>query len=140
MTGTVIGSLAIASPALAKAGTGAKQNWFGVVGQDQNLGGGMSNYFSESETYSPYSPYSPGKDALFKKDDGAFMLKVNVDILKDTQKRLKTVPGFIEKKKWEEVRSLLTAKVCASSRCMDVSCFFIVVERGWGRRGRGLQV
>lgn len=111
VTGTVVGAVAVASPALAKAGTGAKQNWFGVLGEDQNLGGGMSNYFAESETYSPYSPYSPGDDALYKKDDGSYMLKVKIDILKDSQKRLQTVPGFIEGKKWEEIRSLLTAKV-----------------------------
>ena len=103
--------MAVAAPALAKAGTGAKQNWFGVVGADSNLGGGMSNYFAETDTDSPYSPYSHGEDSLYKTDDGSFMLKVKIDVLKDTQKRLQTVPGFIEGKKWEEIRSLLTAKV-----------------------------
>lgn len=114
VTGTVAGSLAVAAPALAKAGTPAKQNWFGIVGTDQNLGGGMSNYFAESETYSPYSPYSPGGKALYDTEDQAFMTKVKIDVLKDSQNRLKTVPGFVEKKKWEEIRSLLTAKVCVA--------------------------
>lgn len=96
---------------MAKAGTGAKQNLFGVVGADMNLGGGASNYFAESETYSPYSPYGKGEGSLYEKDDGSFMLKVKLDILKDTQKRLQNVPKYIETKKWEEIRSLLTAKV-----------------------------
>ena len=111
MTGTVAATAAVAAPALAKAGTGAKQNWFGVIGADQELGGGMSNYFAESDTYSPYSPYSKGDNALYKTDDKAFMTKVKIDILKDSQKRLQSVPGFIEGRKWEEIRSLLTAKV-----------------------------
>ncbi|CAM9387996.1 unnamed protein product [Laminaria digitata] len=110
VTGTVAASVAVAAPALAKPGTGAKQNWFGVVGADSGLGGGMSNYFAESDTDSPYSPYSHGESGLYSTDDGAFMLKVKIDVLKDTQKRLQTVPGFIEGKKWEEIRSLLTAK------------------------------
>lgn len=114
VTGTVVGTVAVAAPALAKAGTGAKQNWFGVIGSDNNLGGGMSNYFAESDTYSPYSPYSHEDTALYKEDDGAFMMKVKIDVLKDSQKRLQTVPGFIEGKKWEEIRSLLTAKVGVS--------------------------
>lgn len=112
VTGTVAATAAVAAPALAKAGTGAKQNWFGVIGADPELGGGMSNYFAESDTYSPYSPYSKGDDALYKSSDQAFMTKVKIDVLKDSQKRLQTVPGFIEGKKWEEIRSLLTAKVC----------------------------
>lgn len=112
MTGTVAATAAVAAPALAKAGTGAKQNWFGVIGADQELGGGLSNYFAESDTYSPYSPYSKGDSSLYKTGDQAFMTKVKIDILKDSQKRLQTVPGFIEGKKWEEIRSLLTAKVC----------------------------
>lgn len=107
----MVGSVAVAAPALAKSGTGAKQNWFGVVGADSKLGGGMSNYFAETDTDSPYSPYSHGDSGLYSSDDGAFMLKVKIDVLKDTQKRLQTVPGFIEGKKWEEIRSLLTAKV-----------------------------
>lgn len=113
VTGTVAATAAVAAPALAKAGTGAKQNWFGVIGADPELGGGQSNYFAGPDTYSPYSPYSKGEDALYKKDDKAFMTKVKIDVLKDSQKRLQTVPGFIEGKKWEEIRSLLTAKVCA---------------------------
>lgn len=123
MTGTVIGSVAVAAPALAK-GQGAKQNWFGVVGSDMNLGGGMSNYFSESPAYSPYSPYSPGDNSLFNKNgDQSYMTKINIDVLKDSQKRLQTVPGFIQTKKWEEIRSLLTAKVCVA---MFRVTFFIV--------------
>lgn len=117
MTGTVAATAAVAAPALAKAGTGAKQNWFGVIGANQELGGGMSNYVPESDTYSPYSPYSKGENALYKADDKAFMTKVKIDVLKDSQKRLQTVPGFIEGKKWEEIRSLLTAKVCV---CVNV--------------------
>lgn len=111
VTGTIAASVAVAAPVLAKSGTGAKQNYFGVIGADQNLGGGLSNYFAESETYSPYSPYGSPDKALYKDGDQSFMLKVKVDILKDSQKRLQTVPGFIENKKWEEIRSLLTAKV-----------------------------
>lgn len=128
VTGTVAATAAVAAPALAKSGTGAKQNWFGVIGADQNLGGGMSNYFAESDTYSPYSPYSSGDDALYKSSDQAFMTKVKIDILKDSQKRLATVPGFIEGKKWEEIRSLLTAKVCLVSLLLHscVSVYRIV--------------
>lgn len=118
----MVGSVAVAAPALAKSGTGAKQNWFGVVGADSKLGGGMSNYFAESDTDSPYSPYSHGDSGLYASDDGAFMLKVKIDVLKDTQKRLQTVPGFIEGKKWEEIRSLLTAKV----RPFDCVFLFVV--------------
>lgn len=103
--------MAVAAPALAKPGTAAKQNYFGVIGADQKLGGGLSNYFAESETYSPYSPYGSPDKALYKTDDQSFMLKVKVDILKDSQKRLQSVPAFIENRKWEEIRSLLTAKV-----------------------------
>lgn len=119
VTGAAAATAAVAAPALAKAGTGAKQNWFGVIGADSNLGGGMSNYFAESDTYSPYSPYSKGENALYKADDQAFMMKVKIDVLKDSQKRLQSVPGFIENKKWEEIRSLLTAKVCLG-RCLCV--------------------
>lgn len=111
VTGTVAATAAAAAPALAKPGTGAKQNWFGVFGVDQELGGGLSNYFAESETYSPYSPYGTPDKALYQSEDQAYMLKVKIDILKDSQKRLQTVPKFIEGKKWEEIRSLLTAKV-----------------------------
>lgn len=129
MTGAVVGSVAVASPALAKAGTGAKQNLFGVVGADSNLGGGMSNYFAESDTDSPYSPYSHGETSLYATEDQGFMLKVKIDVLKDTQKRLQTVPGFIEGAKWEEIRSLLTAKVRPASRlCCHLSiarCFAV---------------
>lgn len=124
VTGTVVGSVAVAAPALAKSGTGAKQNWFGVVGADSKLGGGMSNYFAESDTDSPYSPYSHGETGLYSADDGAFMLKVKIDVLKDTQKRLQTVPGFIEGKKWEEIRSLLTAKVRLRASAVYLCMFF----------------
>ena len=121
VTGAVAASFAVAAPAVAKSGTAAKQNYFGVLGADQNLGGGMSNYFAESETYSPYSPYGTPDKALYNEAD-PFMLKVKVDVLKDSQKRLQAVPAFIENKKWEEIRSLLTAK--ASFRCVPagVSC------------------
>lgn len=118
VTGTVAATAAVAAPALAKAGTGAKQNWFGVIGADPELGGGMSNYFAESDTYSPYSPYPAGENSLYKTGDQAYMTKVKIDILKDSQKRLQTVPGFIEGKKWEEIRSLLTAKVRVFVRCL----------------------
>eukprot|EP00903_Cladosiphon_okamuranus_P008024 g7741.t1 len=119
VTGTVAATAAVAAPALAKAGTGAKQNYFGVIGSDQELGGGLSNYFAESDTYSPYSPYSKGDNALYKTSDQAFMTKVKIDILKDSQKRLQTVPGFIEGKKWEEIRSLLTAKAYSLRDAMN---------------------
>lgn len=109
--GVVAATVAAAAPVLAKPGTGAKQNLFGALGADMSLGGGASNYWPESPTYSPYSPYGTGEGALADKDDGSFMLKVKLDILKDSQKRIATIPKFIEGKKWEEVRSLLTAKV-----------------------------
>lgn len=108
---TIATTLAVAAPALAKPGTAPKQNLFGVIGSDMNLGGGASNYFPESDTYSPYSPYGDGKDALYNKDDGSFMLKVKLDVLKDSQKRIQAIPAFIEKKQWSEIRSTLTSKV-----------------------------
>ncbi|CAN0512749.1 unnamed protein product [Ectocarpus sp. 12 AP-2014] len=47
------------------------------------------------------------------------MTKVKIDILKDSQKRLQSVPGFIEGKKWEEIRSLLTAKAYSLRDAMN---------------------
>lgn len=119
-------TVAVAAPVLAKAGTGPKQNLFGVIGSEMELGGGSSNYFAGPDTYSPYSPYGKGEKALYKEDD-PFMLKVKIDVLKDSQKKIQAIPGFIKEKKWEEVRSLLTNKVrvliqflCAPRRCCSV--------------------
>lgn len=124
---TAAATLAAAAPVLAKAGTAPKQNLFGVVGTDMNLGGGSSNYFAETETYSPYSPYGDGEGALAKKDDGSFMLKVKVDILKDCQKRIQSLPGFIEKKQWSQVRSTLTSKVRSRNASRSFACIVVKI-------------
>ncbi|CAM9271198.1 unnamed protein product [Choristocarpus tenellus] len=106
------------APALAKAGTGPKQNLFGVIGSDMNLGGGASSYVPESNTYSAYSPYGSPSKAMYSKDDD-FMVKVKIDILKDSAKKLETIPKFIEGKKWTEINSALTGKAYSLRDAMN---------------------
>lgn len=111
-----MGALAVAAPALAKSGDSPKQNLFGVIGSEASLGGGASNYFAGEDTYSPYSPYA----AHTNSDDGSYMLKVKIDILKDVQTKIKTIPAFVEKKQWSEVQSVLTNKVRRVYSCKGV--------------------
>ncbi|CAM9455127.1 unnamed protein product [Discosporangium mesarthrocarpum] len=116
--GAAAATFAAASPALAK-GKGPKQNLFGVVGSDMEIGGGASSYAAGTDTYSAYSPYSEPSKSLFANSSQDYMLKVKIDILKDSQKKLEAIPAFIEDKKWEEVRSMLTGKAYSLRNAMN---------------------
>jgi hypothetical protein len=109
------GAATAAMPALA-AGTGPKQNLFGVVGwgEGNNVGGGgYSSPYAEADTYSPYSPYSnTGKaDALaVKQGMTADMKKSYVATVKECSKRFESVPRWVDGRDWMEIPAELTRR------------------------------
>jgi hypothetical protein len=98
-------------PAIANAAAGESPRFsvFGLIGDGTSYSEGAA-YGSDqsSKTYSPYSVYgnvgAPG--TLYTPDNKDYATRKGA-ILSESKKRLAKLPGYIEKKKWYEVRNEL---------------------------------
>mmetsp|Transcript_16440 Transcript_16440/g.51658 ORF Transcript_16440/g.51658 Transcript_16440/m.51658 type:complete len:217 (-) Transcript_16440:97-747(-) len=91
----------VAGPAPAEA-ISAK---FSVLG----FGDALSDPYvaNDVDAVSPYSQFSNPKKAIYKKGTDAIVQRKKA-ALDDTFKRLEKLPGFIQKKQGEEIKSVLT--------------------------------
>merc|ERR1719266_1503391 len=99
-------------PAIANAAVGESPRFsvFGVFGDGTSYSEGAA-YGSDQtvqKVYSPYSVYSEvGKDSLYvKKGDDEYIARKKA-IIAESRKRLLNLPGYIERKKWSEVKTEL---------------------------------
>ena len=99
------------APAIANAAAGESPRFsvFGLIGDGTSYSEGAA-YGSDqsSKLYSPYSVYgdvgAPG--TLYAPDNKEYLARKGA-ILVESKKRLARLPGYIEKKKWYEVRNEL---------------------------------
>eukprot|EP00518_Triparma_eleuthera_P001818 CAMPEP_0182452728 /NCGR_PEP_ID=MMETSP1319-20130603/74_1 /TAXON_ID=172717 /ORGANISM="Bolidomonas pacifica, Strain RCC208" /LENGTH=214 /DNA_ID=CAMNT_0024650589 /DNA_START=135 /DNA_END=779 /DNA_ORIENTATION=- len=106
------GALFAPASALASAGESPKFSVFGIIGDGTSLSEGAA-YGSDqtAKTYSPYSPYSDSADAAYLKaggKSGAEYVARKKAVIAETKVRLGRLDGYIEKKKWYEVKNELT--------------------------------
>lgn len=97
-------------PAIANAAAGESPRFsvFGLVGDGTAMSEGAA-YGTDQGTplYSPYSVYgNAGKDSLYKSDSPEYAAKKKA-VLVETKKRLQRIDGYVESKKWYEVRNEL---------------------------------
>jgi hypothetical protein len=91
----------------AAVGESPRFSVFGLIGDTSSYSEGTA-YGTDQSTplYSPYSVYGDvGADSLFTKNDYSGNKKA---ILVETKKRLAKLPGYVESKKWWEVRAELS--------------------------------
>lgn len=92
----------------AAAGESPRFSVFGLVGDGTSYSEGAA-YGSDqsSPVYSPYSVYGEeGEKSLYKAGAKEYSDR-SKSILAETKKRIARIPGYVEKKKWYEVRSEL---------------------------------
>lgn len=102
-----------AASASAKAGESPKFSIFGFGGMnaDAQSEGGTYQMDFDRPGYSPYSVYAQydGSGPYKKANDGE--IKFQKEMFAQTEKLIAKSEGFIEQKKWEEVRTLYTQKM-----------------------------
>ena len=95
-------------PAAANAAVGESPRFsvFGIVGDTSSYSESTSYGTDQAAPlYSPYSVYSPtSSSSLYTQQDYTANKKA---ILAESKKRLAKLPGYLEKKKWWEVRAEL---------------------------------
>ena len=99
-------------PAIANAAAGESPRFsvFGLLGDGTSYSEGAA-YGSDqaTKTYSPYSVYGNVDDPASLYDpSSAEYKKRKVAVLNESKTRLARLPGYIEKKKWYEVRNELS--------------------------------
>jgi len=142
--GSMAAAVAAFAPAAAsaKAGTGAKFSVFGLLGDGSSPSeGAYGNDPAQKDAYSPYSPFNSrrGEEEYKPRDD--LYLNRKLDVVKETEKRLTRIPGYVEKKKWSEVTTELTRYVYETRAAMNylagddsakktaASEFFVAIEK-----------
>merc|ERR1712129_264263 len=109
---TAIGAFG-AQAAVAASGESPKFSFFGFFGNGGAMSeGGMYGSDQSSPTYSPYSVFGKLGDekAVYKKYNNK-EIEFKKGMLKESEKRVKFVNTWIEKKNWENVRSGLDSQV-----------------------------
>jgi photosystem II oxygen-evolving enhancer protein 3 len=92
----------------AAAGESPRFSVFGLVGDGTSYSEGAA-YGTDQSTplYSPYSVYGEvGKGSVYKENDPEYLARKKA-ILAESKKRLGRLPGYIEQKKWYEVKNEL---------------------------------
>jgi len=76
------------------------------------FGDGVSDAYQQidADAISPYSQFSNPKDAIYKKGDDFYVQKKKTQ-LADSFKRLEKIPGFIQAKNKEDIKSILTLQL-----------------------------
>ena len=109
---TIAAAGAVFLPAAANAAAGESPRFsvFGLIGDGTSYSEGAAYGSDQSApTYSPYSVYGNvgSEDALFKAG-GAEEIARKKGFIKESQKRLSYLPGYVEKKQWFNVKDELT--------------------------------
>lgn len=98
-------------PVAANAAVGESPRFsvFGLIGDGTSYSENAA-YGSDQSTklYSPYSVYGEASSDSLYKPDGAEYAARKKAVLAETKKRLTNIPGYVDKKKWFEVRDELT--------------------------------
>jgi len=105
----VAGAAFLPVAANAAVGESPRFSVFGLIGDGSSYSENAAYGTDQSgKLYSPYSVYAEaGEDSLYKKDSVEYAAKKKA-VLAETKKRLANIPGYVEKKKWFEVRDELT--------------------------------
>lgn len=102
---------AVFAPIAANAAVGESPRFsvFGLIGDGSSYSEGAA-YGSDQSTkvYSPYSVYGDDKAAALYKADNAAFKERKMEILVETENRLKKLPSYIERKEWFNVKDELT--------------------------------
>jgi len=87
---------------------GLPSDRFGLIGDGTSYSEGAAYGTDQSKPlYSPYSVYSPtGKDSAYQEDNPEYTTRKK-EIIAESKKRLGRLDGYIDKKKWYEVRNEL---------------------------------
>ncbi|KAL3781945.1 hypothetical protein ACHAWO_002665 [Cyclotella atomus] len=104
------GAVILPAAANAAAGESPRFSVFGLIGDGSAYSEGAAYGSDQSaKTYSPYSVYGEvgAPDALYEKGNSAEIARKKGFIV-ESQKRLKKLPGYVEKKEWFNVRDELT--------------------------------
>lgn len=106
--GVAFGAAFVPTIANAAAGESPRFSVFGLVGDGTAMSEGAAYGSDQSKPlYSPYSVYGEaGPDSLYKKDSPEYAAKKKA-VLAETKKRLQRIDGYVEQKKWYEVRNEL---------------------------------
>ena len=99
-------------PTIANAAAGESPRFsvFGLIGDGTSYSEGAAYGSDQSaKVYSPYSVYGEvgGPGAIYTPDDKTYAERKKA-VLAESKKRLGRLPGYIEKKKWYEVRNELS--------------------------------
>lgn len=106
--GVAFGAAFVPIAANAAAGESPRFSVFGLIGDGTSYSEGAA-YGSDQKSplYSPYSVYGDRSDnSLYKPGSPEYTARAK-SILSETKKRLAKIPGYVEKKKWYEVRNEL---------------------------------
>mmetsp|Transcript_14286 Transcript_14286/g.44204 ORF Transcript_14286/g.44204 Transcript_14286/m.44204 type:complete len:209 (+) Transcript_14286:73-699(+) len=109
---TAIGAFG-AQAAVASSGDSPKFSFFGFAGNGDAMSeGAMYGADQSSKVYSPYSVYGKlgAEDQIYKKYN-AKEIEFKKGMLAESEKRVKAVNQWIDKKNWENVRSGLDSQV-----------------------------
>lgn len=104
-----MGAAFLPAAANAAAGESPRFSVFGLIGDGSSYSENTA-YGSDQSTplYSPYSVYGEsGPDSLYKADTPEYAARKKA-VLAETKKRLGKMPGYVEKRKWFEVRDELS--------------------------------
>lgn len=106
----VTGAALIPAAANAAVGESPRFSVFGLIGDSESYSENTAYGTDQSKPlYSPYSVYGEsGPDSLYTKAGKDAYVAKKKAVLAETKKRLSNLPGYIEKKKWFEVRDELT--------------------------------
>jgi hypothetical protein len=104
----IVGAAFVPTIANAAAGESPRFSVFGLVGDGTAMSEGAAYGTDQSSPlYSPYSVYGDvGGNSLYKESDPQYAAK-KVAILTETKKRLQRIDGYVESKKWYEIRNEL---------------------------------
>lgn len=98
-------------PVAANAAVGESPRFsvFGLIGDGSSYSENAAYGTDQAgKLYSPYSVYGDsGPDSLYKPDSAEYAARKKA-VLAETKKRLANIPGYVDKKKWFEVRDELT--------------------------------
>jgi len=103
------GAILIPAAANASAGESPRFSVFGIIGDGGSYSEGAA-YGSDqaAKLYSPYSVYgNVGGDALYTPEQ-ASEINRKKEYIVESQKRLKLLPGYVDKKQWFNVKDELT--------------------------------
>lgn len=107
--GVAFGAAFVPAIANAAAGESPRFSVFGLIGDGTAMSEGAA-YGTDQSTplYSPYSVYAnQGADSLYKEDSPEYAAKKKA-VLAETKKRLQRIDGYVDSKKWYEVRNELS--------------------------------